>query len=111
MSTFGFNATGRANIWVSCHACRRGMFLYADHPMIADREDSTTRFRCQKCGWQVEASYADPRGHEDPHGWVVMDMNGPEPVPMPLLTEMETALARNGVAIRRPRDPARVGFR
>jgi hypothetical protein len=111
MTTFAEQGLDRANIWISCHRCRRGMFLYADHPIIADRETATTRFRCQACGMQVEASYMDPRGFEDPHGWTVMDMNGPEPVPMPLLTATETALARNGVAIRRPRDPERLGFR
>lgn len=111
MSTFAEERYNRANIWVSCHACRRGMFLFADHPMIADRVTATTRFKCQVCGSQVTASYSDPRGVDDARGWAVMDMNGPEPKPMPLLTEAEAALARNGVAIRRPRDPARSDFR
>lgn len=111
MPTFAEQGFDRPNIWISCHACRRGVFLYADHPMIADQKTGGVRFRCQVCGALVSASYMDPRGYEDPEGWTVVDMNGPEPRPMALLSESEVALAQNGVPIRRPRDKARAEFR
>ncbi len=87
------------------------MFLFADHPMIANVQSRDVRFRCQVCGALVSAGYSDPRPNEPGADWAIMDMNGPTPVPMAPLTECEAALARNCIPIRRPRDPTRADFR
>jgi hypothetical protein len=111
MPTFAEQRFDRPNIWITCHPCRRGMFLFADHPMIADVPSRDVRFRCQVCRALVSAGYSDPRPNEPGADWTIMDMNGPTPLPMAPLTESEAALARNCIPIRRPRDPARVDFR
>ena len=115
MATFAEQRFDRPNIWVACRPCRRGMFLFADHPMIADVQSRDVRFRCQVCRVLVSAEYSDPRLNEPPNEpgahWTIIDMNGPDPAPMPPLTESEAALARNSIPIRRPRDPTRAEFR
>ena len=87
------------------------MFLFADHPMIASVQSRDVRFRCQVCRVLVSAGYSDPRSNEPGADWTIIDMNGATPVPMAPLTESEADLARNGIPIRRPRDPTRADFR
>ena len=96
MTIFAEQRLAPSNIWIACHACRRGKFLYADYPTIPGKGSASIRFKCQACGTLASGSYLDPRDN-DADAWTVVNMNRREPTPMAPLTKVDSELKQKQV--------------